>query len=269
MATFQVDLKWSLWGEASYWANYPEVVEAMQQAFRGGEEAHINTSPRKEIRFGTVVVSKGEAEVDFYVEWDRPDGALEAEFFEEHNDDGEPIPASIIRKVKAKTFDRLMRGIDQAENDLLTLERERSNAYEEWVAGLEAERAAEWAKERARPFTIAVNMGRHSFRLLRSSREVPGEQVIKPAQVQGLVYLHDFDDEPGEVHEDFEILRMDHYPPGMFFHESALHADFPRAGNIFTVWAPFFNPKTMSRKIPAGFFLQEIQRKFSRIWGWG
>lgn len=78
-----VDLKWSLWStSADHWQNYcraGEVWDAMLAAFRGKRPAlTVYTSPRKEIRYGEVVVGQGRASGYFYCEWGEPYEVAEA-----------------------------------------------------------------------------------------------------------------------------------------------------------------------------------------------
>lgn len=139
---FQVDLKWSLWSLND--SEFPdEVLFEMQMAFEGDLPAVIiRTHPRKEIRFGSVEVYKGGADVCFYFEWDDPrsiqkvlsdlslsqgerDFATDriAAFYSE-------MTWQISRVIAAGSFVELMEQIDQVESDLMELEIHQSKALD-------------------------------------------------------------------------------------------------------------------------------------------
>lgn len=130
-----VDLKWSAWtNDQSIWDEYaPGVWEQMHQAWEGtSAPVVVHTGPRKEIRYGAVTISKGEASGYFYTNWD--------ECYELANtlgvecDDAfcETIPHSIHGmepgidwdfSVKARSFQKLMDRIDNEENNLLETDK--------------------------------------------------------------------------------------------------------------------------------------------------
>lgn len=68
-----IDLKWSLWSQDNgVWDEYaPGVLKQMQDAFLGKTAPLVvQTAPRKEIYFGSVTISKGQAKGVFTTEWD-------------------------------------------------------------------------------------------------------------------------------------------------------------------------------------------------------
>lgn len=129
--SISVDLKWSCWSVArEYWDEYaPNVWDQMEKAFRGeATPVTINTGPRKEIRYGSVTISKGEASGYFCTEWDDPESL--ADTLGTVCDEGfrEMIPYSVHNMepgmdwefgVKARSFAKLMERIDAEENNLL------------------------------------------------------------------------------------------------------------------------------------------------------
>jgi len=149
-AAHRVDLKWSLWlKHADAWEERQgaEAVADMRVAFESGGASVVTTAPRKEIRFGQVVVERGRAHADFVAVWDSPadlapddasdeDVQCVAEWFEEYHDgDPEsPVGAHVEEDVEAATFDELMVKIDACEDRLLEEEKERSKSFDEFLA---------------------------------------------------------------------------------------------------------------------------------------
>lgn len=146
--SFNIDFKWSLWmSDMSVWD--AETREASKLAFAGeGAPVIIHTAPRKEIRYGTVVISQGKANVEFYAVWDSPidlipencpkkwkkkmKEEIETYFTFGYGfyDGGEnPIGASVQNEVTASTFEELLQKIDTHEEELLELERESSKEF--------------------------------------------------------------------------------------------------------------------------------------------
>jgi hypothetical protein len=138
----QVDLKWSCWiVDEGVWNEYaPGVWERMRQAWSGeAGPVTINTGPRKEIRYGSVTISKGRAAGYFCTEWD---GVEElADTLKTKCDDGfhEMIPRSVHTmepgmdwefSVKARSFNKLMHRIDHEEDELLQRDRQEW----EWIS---------------------------------------------------------------------------------------------------------------------------------------
>jgi hypothetical protein len=73
-----IDLKWSLWTECKgTWKEYaPELLKTLH-ALKVGESVTIHTAPRKEIRYGTVKITREKktvwsADGWFASEWDDP-----------------------------------------------------------------------------------------------------------------------------------------------------------------------------------------------------
>lgn len=150
-----VDLKWSLWAALAFdWEDYaPGVVARMRAAFEGtGPAVLVRTAPRKEIRYGSVFIHKGRADVDFYCVWDESndlvpesitddaarDDAAESigRWFEDHDESGDNVPCRVIETVRARTFERLMLKVDQCETRLLKEEEEQSQRFHEFLATL-------------------------------------------------------------------------------------------------------------------------------------
>lgn len=158
-----VDLKWSLWcrHEEDIEEYAPGLPARMRAAFSGdGPPLLIHTAPRKEIRFGSVRISKGGAEVEFSFEWDEPhelaasvDDHLDEEMSDEEHEWASGIVADHLaenycefrrqRLISEEDFGQLMEAIDAVEDELLEGERSFSAAFDEFVKGL-----AESVKER-------------------------------------------------------------------------------------------------------------------------
>lgn len=156
--TAKVDLKWSLWTEdESTWEEYraKDVLEKVKAAFEGGEQFTVYTAPRKEIRYGSVTVSKGKAVVEFNAVWDSPqsllpdglwenDLAVDAvhDWFCNHEgfldgDPESPVGARVMRTVEAKSFPELLQAVDACEADLLQEEQEAGKELDSFIKGLE------------------------------------------------------------------------------------------------------------------------------------
>jgi len=165
-----IDLKWSLWcrHEDDIEERAPGLVVRMRAAFSGdAPPLLIHTAPRKEIRFGSVHVSKGGAEVEFSFEWDEPhelaasvDDHLAEEMSDEEHDWVSGIVADHLaenycefrrhRLISEEDFGQLMEAIDAVEDELLEGERSLSAAFDEFVRGL-AETVKERRQEGAEP----------------------------------------------------------------------------------------------------------------------
>ena len=151
------DLKWSLWTpRRSAWTErnpaYTKMYDAMRDAFNGRRNAvTVYTAPRKEIRFGTVTVSKGKAHVDFRAVWDSPHdqsptGEQENvdaihEYFcgglgYDEGDPESPLGARVTKLVRARSFTKLMERIDACETQLLTEEKLAHEAFTEFLKGI-------------------------------------------------------------------------------------------------------------------------------------
>lgn len=164
---YNVDLKWCLWSaKESWWNEYQNydsdaklpkdqsLWDAMQSAFDGTTPAiTIHTAPNKEIRYGTVVISKGAAYYHFYTEWDEPheqtpdeiyaDDSLRQAFEEWLTDwfmalngfmDNSPIGASVEGNAAADSFAELMSKIDAQEDALIDQEQSNSTDLDGEVA---------------------------------------------------------------------------------------------------------------------------------------
>lgn len=126
-----VDLKWSCWSvDQSIWDEYAAGIwDRMKQAWKGtANSVVISTGPRKEIRYGSVLISKGQASGYFCTEWDSIESL--ADTLETDADEAfyEMIPMSIHNmepgmdwdfSVKARSFAKLMERIDKEEDNLL------------------------------------------------------------------------------------------------------------------------------------------------------
>lgn len=130
-----VDLKWSCWStDESVWGDYaPGTWERMEQAFNGtASPLKVASGPRKEIRYGSVVISKGKATGYFVTEWDSVDSLADTLGTEPDEGFNEMIPHSPYTMepgmdwdftVKAKSFRKLMARIDAEEDRLLETDR--------------------------------------------------------------------------------------------------------------------------------------------------
>jgi hypothetical protein len=111
-----VDLKWSVWSrDKTVWdERAPGVWEWMREWFEAstddgnpesaglsGLPRKVSTAPRKEIRFGDVEISPGQAQVHFWAEWDS--GRI----------------FSVEAVIETETFEELMHQIDHLEVDLM------------------------------------------------------------------------------------------------------------------------------------------------------
>lgn len=133
-----VDLKWGCWSQdKGTWDEYAKGAwEKMRAAYLGkGPPVDVHTSPRKEIRHGSVEIFEGEAYPHFYTEWDDLE-ALASNWMEEDepdyarflrwlrdnvpNTEGGTIGADEMPgKITARTFPELMKKIDDVEARLL------------------------------------------------------------------------------------------------------------------------------------------------------
>jgi hypothetical protein len=166
---FDIDLRWSLWtaDEDGFAENdhNQKVLDAMKAAFAGGRPVTVNTAPKKEIRFGSVDITKGTANVHFSFEWDedyehlyRVEEIAPDLSPKEERDARESISMFLCelenyqdREIKADTFAELMAAIDKVESDLLESEQSQSDSFEEMIKGL-----GEWIKENRDPVRHAA-----------------------------------------------------------------------------------------------------------------
>lgn len=112
---FDIDLRWALWStDESLWADYaPETLKHLKGGFDGDFDEHgdtvmIRTAPRKEIRFGTVIINPKSSLVQVVFWSDYDDGSRDDE------DDSFPLP---------DTFEEFMAKVDQVESRLIDKER--------------------------------------------------------------------------------------------------------------------------------------------------
>ena len=163
LAEFEVDLRWSLWTITE--TEFPDrCLWRMVRAFNGEmSPVVIRTAPGKEIRFGSVEIYSGGADVCFYLEWDDPcelarmtSERLGLEDLSEAERDYlcdsiatwcSEATWSITRSVSAQTFEELMERIDEVESDLIELEQQQEGAFTEYLdslgASIKAERGTE------------------------------------------------------------------------------------------------------------------------------
>ena len=131
-----VDLKWACWSEdRGHWDEYaPGIFAKLEGAFKGtGGPITVVSCPRKEIRYGSVTVSKGKASGVFSTEWDSLEELADTLGTECDEAFNEMIPYSVQTmepgmdwefSVKARTFASLMRKIDREESDLIARDKE-------------------------------------------------------------------------------------------------------------------------------------------------
>jgi hypothetical protein len=138
MIKHSVDLKWSCWSKhVETWIDrgYGHVLQDTHAAFLGlGPAVTVLAGPRKEIRYGKVVVTRGRAEGSFACEWDEVDdlagtlGLLDADGEWEEPSDREAFVESLPFSsqtwelgvdrdfaVSASSFEELMRLVDAEE----------------------------------------------------------------------------------------------------------------------------------------------------------
>lgn len=167
----RVDLKWACWSrDEGHWEQYaPGIWERMQSAFNGTQgPVEISTGPRKEIRYGSVEISKGQASGHFCTEWDDVESLADTLGLTDDNGDWklpeeeqeellskygreklnadqdmcfrESIPFSMHTyepgmdrdfTVKARSFAKLMERIDAEEDQLLQDDKREWELIEE------------------------------------------------------------------------------------------------------------------------------------------
>ena len=127
----RVDLKWSCWTtDKGIWDEYaPGVWDRMAAAFNGtAGPVRVMTGPRKETRYGSVLVSKGGAEGHFVCMWDELNELADTLNTEADDAFAETIPFSSHSMepgmdrdfdCKARKFERLMRRIDAEEDGVI------------------------------------------------------------------------------------------------------------------------------------------------------
>jgi hypothetical protein len=129
-----VDLKWACWStNESTWEEYaPGIWKRMEAAFMGQAKAIIVFShPKKEIRYGAVTISKGQATGYFVTEWDDIEDLAEALGTPCDEAFRETIPLQLNLEpgherhfvIKARKFQRLIERIDNEEAALLEHDR--------------------------------------------------------------------------------------------------------------------------------------------------
>lgn len=108
MTDVTVDLKWSLWSrDRETWDERANGIWELLASTPVGTEIYIRSAPKKEIRFGDVILlhvaeNSWTAHVNFRAEWDN-----------------EP-PIVVIGEVGPKpTFAEIMADIDEVEDDLI------------------------------------------------------------------------------------------------------------------------------------------------------
>jgi hypothetical protein len=134
-----VDLKWSIWSkDADTWKDHaPETYKHMKAGVDGGELEEsgdallIRSSPKKEIRYGSVYIyydakkDSCAAEVCFTTEWDDPCDLADVlgkpvdDFEEMLPEHACGIGCEVTRTVYAKTLRTLLKKIDAVEDELI------------------------------------------------------------------------------------------------------------------------------------------------------
>lgn len=157
-----IDLKYSLWEDnKDEWSAYglEKTYDQIKAAFEGtGSPVKVSTAPRKEIRYGSVRISKGEAIVEFVSLWDEPYCHIPEDFPQDKKsqemaeqmivdwftekygfldwDYDSPIGASVQDIVNADNFEDLMTIINNLESNLLMMESEHSEQFNVFLKGL-------------------------------------------------------------------------------------------------------------------------------------
>jgi hypothetical protein len=131
-----IDLKWACWSEHKQeWVEHaPGMWERMENAFHGKSgPIQISTAPRKEIRFGSVLIQKGQASGHFVTEWDSVEDLADNLKTEADKGFRELIPYTTRRaepgcewdfKLHGRKFSSFMRSIDLEEAKLLDYDRQ-------------------------------------------------------------------------------------------------------------------------------------------------
>lgn len=126
-----VDLKWSLWSkdESTWEERQPGLLARMEAAFNGtGPKLEITTAPRKEIRYGSVTISKRQAVGTFACEWD--DAESLADTLGTTADEAfiECLPGSVFLgaigvehtfDIKSRSLAGLLAAVDKEEDEMI------------------------------------------------------------------------------------------------------------------------------------------------------
>jgi hypothetical protein len=144
MSDFKVNLKWALWSKhKAYWDERAPGVWEKLEACPPGETLEVASAPQKEIRYGTVRISRNDdgtwqAYVHFVTEWDSPEDLTDALDLSPEaiqgvlpfTEYGEP---GIEREehVKAPSFQELMRLIRNEEILLIKADQDEWKELEE------------------------------------------------------------------------------------------------------------------------------------------
>ena len=156
-----IDFKYSLWSSEESWfedmADTEDALLLMKAAFDGsGNPVCVRTAPKKEIRFGSVWIERNEMSYAFRSEWDDscdlvPDSNLndaqrvelegsisewcqvlkdgyELDFFIEDN-----VGAYTRGVVQCEDFKSALEQVDAAEDHLIEMEAENSEALSEYI----------------------------------------------------------------------------------------------------------------------------------------
>lgn len=172
METLNVDLKWSLWSaDRDHWEECAkDAYDRIAKAFTGeAPPVCVYTAPRKEIRYGTVVIEKNKARVTFQAGWDDPLYQVPSEIPEDkheqaaeaitewHRDrygfiDSETPAGAVVEGVVVDgDFKSFMQSIDDYEHMLQERESDESDAFDEFLLGLIEEFTATTEDKEATP----------------------------------------------------------------------------------------------------------------------
>jgi len=147
MSFIKIDLKWSLWTtDVDIWADRADDALKRLRELAPGDRVTIYTCPKKEIRYGQVIVDRTpegySAEATFHDEWDPHEDNicdmarghhLEDEQLRDlvqeapNTDEGEP-GVSVKETVSATTFEELLEKVDKVEGKLI---QESEAAYDQ------------------------------------------------------------------------------------------------------------------------------------------
>lgn len=161
----RVDLKWSAWSkDHGCWDDHAPGIWEKLAALPIGQVVTVRSSPRKEIRYGTVEISHvahptrpegfWEAQAMFQDVWDSSGflaGSLGLE--DEEGEDamceklhiglGDSFSIEVSNQVEAPTFEKLMAAIDRIEDDLIAQNTETWEELEAWAKGYVKRKEAE------------------------------------------------------------------------------------------------------------------------------
>lgn len=150
----RVNLKWSAWSKhQEHWDDHAPGIWEKLSALPIGQSVTVRTAPRKEIRYGTVEISRvahptrpegfWEAQAAFEEVWDTTGDLAGSLDLDEAGEDalceklsiglGDSFTIQVSNHVEAPTFEKLMVAIDRIEDDLIQQNKETWEEIEAWA----------------------------------------------------------------------------------------------------------------------------------------